>query len=91
MNVFNWNARNFGNTYTKIALIFFYLSHKPAVISFGWTFDYFCASSFIWYSSHIFREGNCCADLLANMGHSLQGMIWFSMLPQALQVISARK
>jgi len=26
-------------------------------------------------SSHIFREGNCYADLFANMGHSLQGTV----------------
>jgi len=24
-------------------------------------------------SSHIFREGNCCADYLANLGHSVEG------------------
>jgi len=35
--------------------------------------------------SHIFREGNCCVDLLANMGHSLQGLVWFSVLAQNLQ------
>jgi len=33
----------------------------------------------------IFREGNCCADLLANMGHSIQGTTWFSVLPQTFQ------
>jgi len=36
-------------------------------------------------TSHIFREGNCCADLLANMGHLTQGKVWFSVLPQPLQ------
>jgi ribonuclease HI len=35
-------------------------------------------------SSHIFREGNCCADRLANMGHSLQGSVWLDVLPAAL-------
>jgi hypothetical protein len=35
-------------------------------------------------SSHIFREGSCCADLLANMGHSLHDSVWFSVMPQAL-------
>ena len=34
--------------------------------------------------SHIFREGNCCADLLANMGHSLHDSMWFSVMPHAL-------
>jgi len=32
-----------------------------------------------------FWEDSCCVDLLANMDHSLQGIIWFSMLPQDLQ------
>jgi ribonuclease HI len=36
-------------------------------------------------SSHIFRECNCCTNLLANMGHSLQGVVWFSVLPHTLQ------
>jgi len=36
-------------------------------------------------TSHIFREGNCCADLLANLGHSTQGTVWFSVLPQGHQ------
>jgi len=36
-------------------------------------------------TSHIFREGNCCADLLANMGHSTHGKVWFWALPQTLQ------
>lgn len=33
-------------------------------------------------SSHIFREGNCCADKLAAMGHSAHGTVWFTSLPQ---------
>jgi hypothetical protein len=36
-------------------------------------------------SSHIFREGNYCVELIANMGHSHQGTVWLSMLPQTLQ------
>jgi ribonuclease HI len=36
-------------------------------------------------TSHIFREGNCCADSLANLGHSIQGTVWFSVLPQTIQ------
>ncbi|KEH33166.1 hypothetical protein MTR_3g026170 [Medicago truncatula] len=35
-------------------------------------------------SSHIFREGNCCADKLANMGHSIQGTVWLSVSPPEL-------
>lgn len=26
-------------------------------------------------SSHIFREGNCCADRLASLGHSVTGEV----------------
>lgn len=36
--------------------------------------------------SHIFREGNCCADKLANIDHSIQGSIWFEELPTDLRV-----
>jgi hypothetical protein len=36
-------------------------------------------------SSHIFREGNRCADFLADMGHTTQGKVWLSVLPQAIQ------
>jgi len=32
-------------------------------------------------SYHIFREGNRCADGLANMGHSVVGELWLSVLP----------
>jgi len=32
MNLFYWNVRGFCNSDTKIALNFFYLSHKPSVI-----------------------------------------------------------
>jgi len=36
-------------------------------------------------SSHIFREGNRYADGLANMGHSVVGEVWLSVLPSHLQ------
>jgi len=36
-------------------------------------------------SSYIFREGNCCADRLAYMGHSMDGAVWLSILPTVLQ------
>jgi len=32
-------------------------------------------------SSHIFREGNMCADKLANFGHSMVGEVWLPSLP----------
>ncbi|KEH26820.1 hypothetical protein MTR_6g075360 [Medicago truncatula] len=35
-------------------------------------------------ASHIYREGNCCADYLANMGHSVVGAVWLDSLPLAL-------
>jgi len=31
-------------------------------------------------SSHIFREGNYCADKLANRGHFIQGSVWLDSL-----------
>jgi len=36
-------------------------------------------------SSHIFREGNCCADTLANLGHSMIGEIWLDTLPDEVK------
>jgi ribonuclease HI len=35
-------------------------------------------------SSHIYREGNVCADRLANVGHSITGTVWHSTLPPEL-------
>lgn len=35
-------------------------------------------------SSHIYREGNCYADRLANMGHLVQGSGWLASLPPEL-------
>jgi ribonuclease HI len=37
-------------------------------------------------SSHIFREGNCCADRLAALGHSIVGDIWLDILPDELKI-----
>jgi len=37
-------------------------------------------------ASHIFREGNCCADMLVNMGHDIQGSVWISTLPTELHL-----
>jgi len=34
--------------------------------------------------SHIFREGNCCADGLADMGHAVTDTSWFTTLPPLL-------
>jgi len=32
-------------------------------------------------SSHIFREGNNCADKLANHGHGVTNPFWWDVLP----------
>ena len=37
-------------------------------------------------SSHIFREGNSCAEKLANMDHEIQGSIWLDTLPAELHM-----
>jgi len=34
--------------------------------------------------SHIFREGNVCADGLAALGHDLNDTTWFTLLPPSL-------
>lgn len=36
--------------------------------------------------SHIYREDNCCADLLASHGHGLVGLVWFDSLPSDLSL-----
>jgi len=36
-------------------------------------------------SSHIFREGNACADRLASIGHSVDNVVWLSILPYEFQ------
>jgi len=33
---------------------------------------------------NIFREGNCCADLLASLGYDLSDTAWFDRLPPLL-------
>jgi len=40
--------------------------------------------------SHIFREGNCCADKLASFDHALTDTIWYSSLPLSLSTDFAR-
>jgi len=37
-------------------------------------------------SSHIFREGNSCADKLASLGHSSIGAVWLDSLPTDLRL-----
>jgi ribonuclease HI len=37
------------------------------------------------YMSHIYREGNHCADKLANIGLSLNGLTWWNHIPLELQ------
>lgn len=32
-------------------------------------------------SSHIYREGNCCAGKLANHAHNITDDIWFATMP----------
>lgn len=35
--------------------------------------------------SYVFREGNTCADLLANHGTSISGLSWWNSIPSFLQ------
>jgi len=34
--------------------------------------------------SHIYREGNCCADVLASLGHELLDTTWLHVMPVSL-------
>jgi len=40
--------------------------------------------------SHIYREGNCCADIMADMGHGLTVTSWYHNLPASLAADFAR-
>jgi hypothetical protein len=40
--------------------------------------------------SHIFREGNCCADTLASLGHALTDTTWYTTMPSSLVADFAR-
>ena len=40
--------------------------------------------------SHIYREGNCCADTMAVMGHELDATTWYHVMPASLSVDFAR-
>lgn len=44
-----------------------------------------CSSGVQVISSHIFREGNGCADKLASMGHATQGSVWMTSVPPQLR------
>ncbi|XP_024630688.1 uncharacterized protein [Medicago truncatula] len=69
--------------FTSALLVFDNKSLVPILLRNRW--HNACNQGIHVITSHIFREGNCCADLLANMGHSTQGSVWFSVLPQTLQ------
>ena len=36
--------------------------------------------------SHIYRESNCCTDLLAAHGHSLVGSVWLDLMTSKLSI-----
>lgn len=40
--------------------------------------------------SHIYREGNSCADTVAAMGHTLDATTWYHSMPTSLSVDFAR-
>jgi ribonuclease HI len=44
-----------------------------------------CALNIQVICSHIYREGNRCADRLANLGHSVVGEVWLPSLPSEFQ------
>jgi len=54
--------------YTSALLVFKNLSLVPVLLWNRW--ENACSLGIQVISSHIFREGNCCADQLARLGHS---------------------
>jgi len=40
--------------------------------------------------SHIYREGNCCADIMAESGHGLNVTSWYHTMPASLAVDFAK-
>jgi hypothetical protein len=59
----------------EIVLVFKNLSLVPVLLRNRWE----NARSLGIQVSHIFREGNCCADQLASLGHSTQDTAWLSI------------
>jgi ribonuclease HI len=39
------------------------------------------AATMNFFVTHVYREGNCCADILANIGLSLQSHAWWDHVP----------
>ena len=88
MIVLYWKVRGFGNSETKVALTNLYVSHKPVfifvaerMINFSHVPSWFLLRN-RWHNARSlnvhFREGNKCANRLANMGHSVVGEVWLS-------------
>jgi len=40
--------------------------------------------------SHIFWEGNCCADKFASLGHVWNDTVWYTTMPSSLAVDFSR-
>jgi len=40
--------------------------------------------------SHIYRQGNCCADTMAALGHTLDATTWYHIMSASLSVDFAR-
>jgi len=40
--------------------------------------------------SHVFREGNCCADKMASLGHDVTDTIWYTTMPSSLAIDFSR-
>jgi len=82
MNFIFWNIRGIGNNDSRVA------------------FNDMCCLRNRWHNcthrglmiicSHTFREGNCCADGLATLGHAETTTNWFTILSSYLLVDFAR-
>jgi len=77
-----WNHIWLESDSTSALMVFHNLSLVPILMRNRWHNAHHRGVQVI--SSHIFREGNCCSDKLASMGHAAHDTIWLTTLPPAL-------
>lgn len=62
---------------------------SPAMVPWSlrnmWLHALYLSRKISFLSSHVFREGNTCADLLANHGIGISGFCWWDSIPSFIK------
>lgn len=84
---FDKNWRNLWlETDSKIVMMAFSSSFLvPWCIRNRWANCLFRTRQMNFIVSHIYREGNTCADLLAEIGLKINGFMWWDNIPDAIR------